>query len=323
MLSHLEAGIQLAKNEQVDLILAVGGGSVMDEAKGIAAGACTDEEIWNLYCGTWSPEKALPVITIPTMPATGSHMNGGTVITKDSTFEKFGTINPLLHPTMSFLDPEITHSLPPDQTAYGSIDAISHLLESYFTGEAEWSPIQDRYAEGLILSIMEATDRALQDPADNEARAVIMWASTLAWNGLGYSGVGAFASPNHMIEHPLSGRYNLAHGAGLAIVIPAWMDYASQEKPTKFAQFAERIFGITDNSEDEQAQRGVEALRDWFRKTGAPVSLAEGGISPDSEIPTIADDALHLGTYWGMTNYTREDIIQILQATNVSTGASS
>ncbi|MDH3982219.1 MAG: iron-containing alcohol dehydrogenase [Kiritimatiellaceae bacterium] len=311
VLSHLKAGIELAKTEKVEAIVAVGGGSVIDEAKGIAAGALYDGDIWGLYNGSFAPEKALPLVAVLTIPATGSEMNGGAVITNDETREKFGAFAAVLYPKVSFMDPEITHSLPADYTAYGAVDAISHLIEGYFTGEDAWSPIQDRYVEGLVKTIMEATDRILANLEDNDARATLMWAATLAWNGLAPSGVGAMAFPNHMIEHPLSGRYNVAHGAGLSIVIPAWMRFAVEKNPAKFAQFAANVFGIEASNEKEQALNGVDALKAWFQKIGSPVSLAESNI-PAEDIPQIADDALHLGKAWGMTDYSKEDVVRIL-----------
>lgn len=312
-LSHLKQGIERAKTEKVDAIVAVGGGSVIDTAKGIAAGALYDGDIWGLYTGTFAPEKALPLIAVPTIPATGSEMNSGTVITHDETREKFGAFSPFLFPKIAFMDPELTHSIPADYTAYGAVDAISHLIEGYFTGEDEWSPIQDRYVEGLVKTIIEATDRILENLMDNDARATLMWAATLAWNGLAPSGIGALSFPNHMIEHPMSGRHNIAHGAGLSIVIPAWMRFAANTKPKKFAQFAEQIFGIKAETEKEQAALGIEALQAWFKKINSPTSLQEAGISADS-IPQLADDARALGEAWGMTDYTKESITEILES---------
>ncbi len=313
LLSHLREGIVLAKREQVDAILAVGGGSVIDEAKGIAAGALLDEDIWDVYSGNCTPVKALPLVAVLTIPATGSEMNGGTVITHDETREKFGTITPLLYPKVSFLDPETTHSLPPDYTAYGAVDAISHLIEGYFTGEDPWTPIQDRYVEGLVKSIMEATDRIMENPTDNDARATMMWAATLAWNGLGPSGIGDFTLPNHLLEHPLSGRHNIAHGAGLAIVIPAWMRVILKKYPAKFAQFANNVFSTDTPNEEEQALAGVDALSDWFKKIGCPTSLADGNI-PVEDIDGIAEAVLHLGKMWDMDIFTKNQIVEILSS---------
>jgi alcohol dehydrogenase YqhD (iron-dependent ADH family) len=304
-LSHLKAGIALARDKQVDVILAVGGGSVIDEAKGIAAGVFYEGDVWDFYSGKAEPEQALPIIAVPTLPATASEMNGGTVITHDETHEKFGFFNGLLFPKVAVMDPEITHSISKDYTAYAGVDAISHLIEGYFTGSANWTPIQDRYVEGLVKTIMEATDRILENPEDNEARSVMMWAATMAWNGLGIAGIGEMSYPNHMIEHPLSGRYDIAHGAGLSIVIPAWMRFALKRYPEKFARFAREVFQV------DTAEKGIDRLEGWFQSINSPTTLAEGNI-PSEEIPTITADALELGRLWGISDYTQEDIESIL-----------
>lgn len=306
-LSHLKEGITLAREAGVDVILAVGGGSVMDEAKGIAAGVFYEGDPWDFYSGAAAPEKALPLIVVPTLPATASEMNAGTVITNDSTKEKFGFFSEHLFPKVAVMDPELTHTVPENYTAYSGVDAISHLIEGYFTGDARWTPIQDRYVEGLVKTIMEATDRILENPEDNEARSVMMWSATLAWNGLGVSGVGNMGFPNHMIEHPLSGRYDIAHGAGLSIVIPAWMRFALDRYPEKLARFAREVFGLGS------AEEGIDALEAWFKKIKSPTTLTEGGI-PLEEIASIAEDAIKLGELWGISDYTREDVVRILNS---------
>ncbi len=306
-LSHLKAGIERAREVQADVVLAVGGGSVMDESKGIAAGVFHDGDPWDFYCGKATPQKALPLITVPTLPATASEMNSGTVITHDDTKEKFGFFNEHLFPKVSIMDPELTHSIPKDYTAYAGVDAISHLIEGYFTGDATWTPIQDRYVEGLVKTIMEATDRILAKPDDNEARSVMMWAATMAWNGLGVSGVGNMGYPNHMIEHPLSGRYDIAHGAGLSIVIPAWMRFALDRYPDKLKQFALEVFNL------DTAAAGIDALEGWFQSIKSPTTFAEGNL-PVEEIPSIASDALSLGKLWGITDYTHAEVVRILES---------
>lgn len=306
-LSHLRAGIELARSEQVDVILAVGGGSVMDEAKGIAAGVFYEGDPWDFYCGKAAPEKALPLITVPTLPATASEMNSGTVITHDETKAKYGFFSEFLFPKAAVMDPELTHSIPKDYTAYAGVDAISHLIEGYFTGNANWTPFQDRYVEGLVKTIIESTDRILENPEDNEARSVMMWSATMAWNGLGVSGVGDMGYPNHMIEHPLSGRYDIAHGAGLSIVIPAWMRFALTRYPDKLKQFAREVFDL------ETAEAGIDALEQWFKSIHSPTTLAEGNI-PAGEIPSIAEDAIALGELWGITDYSHEDVVSILSS---------
>ena len=306
-LSHLKGAINAAKEAGVDVILAVGGGSVMDEAKGVAAGYFYEGDPWDFYSGKTTPERALPIVVVPTLPATASEMNSGTVITNDETKEKFGFFSEHFFPKVAVMDPELTHTVPASYTAYSGVDAISHLIEGYFTGDANWTPIQDRYAEGLVKTIMEATDRILENPEDNEARSVMMWAATLAWNGLGVAGVGNMGFPNHMIEHPLSGRYDIAHGAGLSIVIPAWMRFVMDRYPEKLSQFAREVFGL------DSAEAGVDALEAWFKKIKSPTTLKEGNI-PWEDIPSIAEDAIRLGGLWGIEDYTVEDVQEILES---------
>lgn len=310
VLSHTRQGVEIVKKERLDLIVAVGGGSVIDEAKAIAAGAVVEHDVWDFFMQKATVEDALPIVTVLTLPATGSEMNGGLVITHDETREKFGFAAGPLHPRASILDPTTTYTVPPDYVAYSAADSMTHLLESYFTHNDPWAPIQDRYVEGLVRTIMEATEKILADPRDAQGRATMMWAATLAWNRLGNAGVGPFELPNHMMEHPLSGLYDIAHGAGLSIVLPAWMQWSARQRPARFARFARQVFDIRCDDDAEAARRGIEALRAWFNKIGTPTTFAQGRI-PAEDIPKIADEAIKLGKLWGITRYTPEMLHEI------------
>ena len=313
VLSHLREGIALAKQEQVDAIVAVGGGSVLDESKAIAAGAKTDGDVWDFFIGKASVEDALPVLTIITLAATGSEMNPTGVVTNEDTQMKTSISAPPLFPKVSILDPTATYSVPKSYTAYGAVDAISHIIEGYFTGSDDWTPIQDRLVEGLVLAVMESAEKCLENPEDYQGRATLMWSATLALNGLPVSGIGDFMFPNHLIEHSLSALYDIAHGAGLAIVMPGWMKYyAAKNSPKKFAQFAERIFGIKEDSPEKAAEKGIEALKAWFEKIGAPTTLSAGNI-PEEEIGKIAENAAALAVVWGIPVYTKEVIEDVLR----------
>jgi hypothetical protein len=312
VLTHLNEGIALAKRERVDVIVAVGGGSVLDESKAITAGARSEGDVWDFFLGIREVRDALPLLAVLTLAATGSEMNNGGVITNEATQQKFNISSPLLFPKVSILDPTVTYTVPRNHTANGAVDAISHLIEGYFTASDPWTPIQDRYVESLILSIMESADRILANPADAQGRATMMWAATLALNGLPIAGIGPCGFPNHMIEHSLSALYDIAHGAGLSIVIPGWMKYASQKNPAKFAQFARRVFSIADEkSLEPTAAKGIDALKSWFKKIGNPVSLADANI-PATEIDRIAENATMLAKKWGLTDYTKEEIAKVL-----------
>lgn len=313
VLSHLREGIALAKQEAVEVVVAVGGGSVLDESKAIAAGAKTDRDIWDFFLeSTTSLQDTLPVLTVLTLAATGSEVNSAAVVTNEETQQKFNIRTPVIFPKVSILDPTTTFTVPKSYTAYSGVDAISHIIEGYFTSTDPWTPLQDSLVEGLIKAIMESTERILNDPEDYQGRATMMWAAAMAFNGLPVAGIGKIGFPNHMIEHSLSAIYDIAHGAGLSIVIPGWMKYASQKSPRKFAQFAERVFGIQEDSPEKAAEKGINALKTWFETIGSPTSLSAGNI-PEEDIEKIAANASMLAKKWNLIDdYPQHVIAEIL-----------
>ena len=312
VLSHVHQGIRLAKENKIDVIVAVGGGSVIDSAKAIAAGALVEHNVWKFFTGRKSIKDALPLSCVLTLAASGSEMNSGMVITNEETNQKFGFANKHLYPRVSILDPSATFSVSPDYTAYGAVDAIAHVLEFYFTNQEPYTPVQDYFMEGLVKSCIDSCDRVLKNLEDYDARADLMWAATLALNGLTGAGLGKVGFPMHMIEHSLSALYNVAHGAGLSVVIPGWMSYQAQQTPEKFAQFAERVFGITERLIKQKKTEGIQALLSWFKKIKTPTSLDELNI-PSQDIPKIAENAVELAKIWGMPDYTEEKIEEILK----------
>jgi alcohol dehydrogenase YqhD (iron-dependent ADH family) len=219
LLSHVRQGIRIAKEHGAEVIVAVGGGSVIDTAKAIAAGTPVEYDVWKFFTGKKGIKQSLPVTTVLTLAASGSEMNSGMVITNDATREKFGFGHRLLHPKVSILDPEATFTVPTEYTVYGAVDAISHVLEFYMTTTDPYTPVQDRLMEGLIENAMSACERCLHDPCDYEGRANLLWTATLALNGLTAAGLGRVGFPMHLIEHSLSALYDVPHGAGLAVVI--------------------------------------------------------------------------------------------------------
>jgi hypothetical protein len=234
------------------------------------------------------------------------------VVTNEATKQKFGFANKHLYPKVSILDPTATFSVSTEYTAYGAVDAIAHVLEYYFTNLEPYTPVQDHLMEGLVISSMDSCNRVLQNLEDYDARADLMWAATLALNGLTGAGLGKVGFPMHMIEHSLSALYNVAHGAGLSVVIPGWMAYQVQRTPEKFAQFAERVFGIMSGSIEKKAAEGRQALLSWFKKVQAPTSLTALHI-PVQDIPMIAENAVALAKVWGMKDYTQDKIEDILK----------
>jgi len=306
VLSHTIEGIKKAKENQVSAILTVGGGSVIDEGKTIAVGAKTEKNIWKFFKREEVIEDALPIYTILTVAATGSEMNGFAVITNEETKEKLNIRSEYIFPRVSILNPELTYTVSSQYQAYASVDVIAHIIEYYFTCKV-CPNLSNRISEGLIKTVMETTEIILKDPRNYNARAEFMWASSLALNGLTRTGVGGGLFPNHLIAHALGGIYDLPHGACLSIVIPSWMQWYKDENRVQFEKFAKEIFGVSS------AEEGIKALKDWFKKIGAPVSLKEINIS-ENEIPDIAENGYNIAKVQGIEDiYSKEVIEEILK----------
>ncbi|OPY06234.1 MAG: NADH-dependent butanol dehydrogenase B [Syntrophaceae bacterium PtaB.Bin038] len=313
LLSRAKEGIALARSNQVDAVLAVGGGSVIDTAKTIAAGAMADHDPWEFFVYTKTVKSALPVLVVLTLSASASEMNAAAVITRDDTLQKFSVRSPLIQPKTSILDPEALYTVTPSYTAYSAVDIITHMLEGYFTNtEPGESPLQDRMVYAFMRTLMEATEKSLANPRDYDARANFMWSGTLAFNGLTTAGMGVVGFPVHMIEHSLSALYDIAHGAGLSIVLPGWMSWSSAKRPARFARLAREFFGVDRSDDARAAVEGINRLTAWFRSIKSPVTLKEGGI-PEGDIERIADNAVELAKTWKLKDYTKEVIVEVLQ----------
>ena len=273
-------GIELAKTEGVDMILAVGGGSVIDAAKAMAFGVYVDmDDIWNYYLTDIPIEKALPIGVVLTLSATGSEMNGNSVITNEKTREKLPIHSSRVIPSFSILDPRYTMSVPQNQTAYGIADIFSHILEQYFSSTMDfWVP--DRIAEGLLKTLIHWGPVAYDQPRNYEARANLMWASTLALNGIISTGkVTDWAS--HALEHELSAYYDIPHGQGLAIIHPCWLDYVlDDETMDRFVLYGKNVWNIT-GSPETIARTSIEKTRSFFMSLHLPQTLSEVGIPAD------------------------------------------
>jgi alcohol dehydrogenase YqhD (iron-dependent ADH family) len=312
VVSHVRQGIALCKAHAIEVIVAAGGGSVIDTAKCIAAGAVVEHDVWKFFKGKAGVTTPLPVCTVLTLAASGSEMNGGTVITNDETSLKLGIGNKKLCPKVSILDPSATFSVPPDYTAYGAVDAIAHALEFYFTAQDPYTPVQDRFIEGLVINLMEACNQALAEPDNYPARANLMWCATMALNGWTAAGLGQVGFPMHMIEHSMSALYDVPHGAGLSVVIPAWLRWRASAEPKKIAQFAARVFGVDHGSVEERATAGIEKLRIWFTEINSPTTLAALSI-PESSIDTLAAHSLTQAKLWRLHDYDQATIAEILR----------
>ena len=304
-------GISLAKREKVDAILAVGGGSAIDTAKTIAAGVMAEEDIWEYFSRRLEIKKALPVFTVLTVSASTSEMNQIAVITNEKTHQKLSIRSLCLLPKVSLMDPSTLFTLSREYTAYSAIDACSHMLEGYFNNTESDSLLQDRIVEALIKTIMEKTEVVLKNPRDYNARADMMWATTLGFNGLTTAGMGQITFPVHMIGHSVSALFDIAHGATLSMVLPGWMIYATRKNPAKFARLAREIFMVREPDDSKAAIEGVEHLRSWMSSIGSPIRLQQCGLS-GGDVNRIVENASATAKAVGMEEYTEDVIAAIL-----------
>jgi alcohol dehydrogenase YqhD (iron-dependent ADH family) len=288
-LSLAREAIQLVKNKNLQAVVALGGGSVLDSAKTIAAGAKYDGDVWDFFTGKAVVATAVPVFAVMTLAATGSEMNGYGVVTHDETRQKFAIYSPLLYPRVSVINPELMATVTPDYLAYSAVDIFAHCLDLYFS--ADYMPeFGASLIENILLTVMRTTGILLKDPSDYDARGEFAWASTMALNGLTFAGAEGNSYDTHMVEHAMSALYNVPHGAGLSVVLPAWMTWYIDRRPDRFKRFAEKIFGVND------AAMGIDKLRGWFMEIGSPVTLAQAGI------PEEGIDALRTTpTAWPLT----------------------
>ncbi len=286
-LNFVKNAIEIARNEKVEMILAVGGGSVIDAAKFTAAGVFYNGDPWDFPTRKAAPEKALPVGTILTIAAAGSEMSSSAVITNQELNMKRGFNSDLNRCLFSICNPELTYTLPPYQTACGIVDMMAHTMERYFT-LCEDTPITDGIAESILKSIINAGKVLVKDPKNYDARATIMWASSLAHNDLTGCGRENFLAV-HQLEHALSGEdESIAHGAGLAVLFPAWGRYMYKANVNRFAGFARKVWDINESDDEKAALMGIEAMADFFKSLGMPSTLREFGIK-NSELDRLCD----------------------------------
>lgn len=311
-LSLVHTGIDLCRQEGLDFILAVGGGSVIDSAKAIAAGLPYKGEVWDFYEGTSVPQAALPVATVLTIPAAGSESSPSSVITNETGPWKRGLTAEVLRPVFSILNPELTYSLPAYQTACGVADMMAHIMERYFTTLTDVE-LTDRLCEASLKAIIRNAPIVINDGDNYSARSEIMWAGTIAHNDLlGTGRIGDWAT--HDIEHELSALYDIAHGAGLAIVFPAWMEYNLPVDPRRFARFAEEVFGVDGLYYDfeQTARQGIERLKAFYRSLGLASSFREANL-PTDQISEIAQRAVRKGKLGNFRKLDAADVEAILR----------
>jgi hypothetical protein len=311
LLSKVREAILLARANQVQGILAVGGGSIIDSAKAIALGIPYSGDVWDFFGSRIRPQKALPVFTVLTLSATGSEMNQFTVITKEDEQKKWGTGSLLLYPRVSIVDPSVQQSLSTRQTVNGAIDALSHVFEYYFDGLND-TDLQDEIIEGIIRTVLKHTKILVKDPANYESRAQLAWCATMALNGIVGAGHRGGDWSSHNIEHSLSAVYDVDHGQGLAILMPAWMQYVYKQDPAKFERLAEKVFNIIEGSQEEKGVQAINSLREFYRQIGAPVTLREINV-PYADLDSIADNAALIAPMGTLIKLERGDILEILR----------
>ncbi|KML05015.1 iron-containing alcohol dehydrogenase [Rossellomorea marisflavi] len=314
-LTTVRRGVDICKEEGIEFLLAVGGGSVIDCTKAIAAGAKYDGDAWDLVTKKAFASEALPFGTVLTLAATGSEMNAGSVITNWETNEKYGWGSPVTFPQFSILDPENTFTVPKNHTIYGMVDMMSHVFEQYFHNATN-TPLQDRMCESVLKVVIETAPKLINDLENYELRETILYSGTIALNGMlqmGYRGDWG----SHNIEHAVSAVYDIPHAGGLAILFPNWMKHNLNVNPARFAQLAERVWNVDPEgkTQEEVALEGIEKLREFWSSIGAPSRLADYDID-DSKLDLIADKAMANGEFGNFNNHqlNKEDTLSILRA---------
>lgn len=313
--SKVREGCEICKKEKIDVVIALGGGSVIDTAKAVALGANYTGDVWDYFIGKaeiMESTTALPVGVILTLPATGSEASSAAIITNADGKLKRDVTNDLLRPAFALMNPEITYSLPKYQTAAGGIDIISHVLERYWTLEPDVD-FSDRLCEAVIKSVLRNLPITLTDPTNYAARAEIMWAGTVAHNGI----LGAGRTEDwgtHKVAHEISGLYGTTHGATLSIIIPQWMTYAYKEDIPRFARFATQIWDVEPDYADIEgvALEGIRRMKKFFAEVGLPVSFSDAEI-PVDQLETMAEKCTLSGPVGNLKKLDREDVLKIYQ----------
>ncbi len=315
-LATVKKGIEICKNEQIDVLLAVGGGSVIDCTKAIAAGAVYEGDVWDIINKQVAATKALPFGTVLTLAATGSEMNPDSVITNWETNEKYVWGSPATHPAFSILDPTNTMSVPRDQTVYGMVDMMSHVFEQYFHNVTN-TPLQDRMCYSVLQTVIETAPKLLEDLQSYTHRETILYSGTIALNGtlqMGYFGDWA----SHTIEHAVSAVYDIPHAGGLAILFPNWMRHVVDQDVTRMKGLMMSMFDLETEgkSDKEVALEGIDRLSAFWSSLGAPSRLADYDIGEDrlEEIAEIAAKEMKHGGFGNFQSLNKEDILSILRA---------
>ncbi|MFW3345989.1 iron-containing alcohol dehydrogenase [Aliarcobacter butzleri] len=298
ILGTIQDAIKIAKKENIEAVLSVGGGSVLDSSKTIAVGTLYDGDVWDFFCGKNAIENALPIFDIITLAATGSEMNGYAVVTNEKTKQKLSIWSSCIYPKVSIINPELQKSVSKEYLVYSASDIIAHSIEGYFTAKVQ-PTYMSRVVESIIKTVIETTEILIENKDDYSARGEFAWAATNALNGTTTVGTKDFSFPNHLIEHSLSALYNVPHGAGLSVVMPAWMKWYYKQNEAQFIRFAKEVFG------KNSALEGIEALENWFNKIGTPTRLNQFNLSKEN-ISEIIENLSN------QQEFTKEELKEIL-----------
>ncbi len=308
ILEHAREAINIAKAEKVDAILAVGGGSVIDEAKAIAAGFYLND-VWNIFEKKETVSKALPLFTVLTLSATGTEMNSFGVLTNAEEKKKWSFGSPFSFPVVSIIDPSVQTSLPWRQTINGGVDSLSHIMELYFAGDDAETTLA--LNESLMRTIIKATNRLQEDQTNYEARSELAWCASLALSGITGVAMNGGEWTVHRIEHAISAYYpDVAHAEGLAVIFPAWMKYVSAEQPERYQRWAKNVFG------KDSIESGISAFEDLMKKWNAPTKLSQLKVDKE-DIPKLAENAMLLGTLGNKRKIEYDDVVKILEIANI------
>ncbi|AZS49762.1 iron-containing alcohol dehydrogenase [Entomomonas moraniae] len=303
LLSKVREGVSIAKEFGADSVLSIGGGSCLDSAKAIAAGSLYEGDVWDFFTGK-EVEQALPIFDVMTLAATGSEMNSGGVVTNEETKQKYPIRGFSLYPKVSVINPKLQATVSQDYLVYSAADIIAHSIEGYFTATVQPELI-NLQVEANIKTVIRTTEILLKNPADLDARGEFAWAATMALNGITLLGTAGASYPNHMIEHAMSAVCDVPHGAGLSVVMPAWMTWWKDRNPKQFQRFAKEIFGLTT------AEECIQALTAWFDKIGTPTKLVQLHID-GHVLEEVIDNATQNAVDWKMSDlYDRKAITEI------------
>ena len=310
-IDKVREGVAICKKENIDMILAVGGGSVIDTAKAIAVGAKYEGDVWDLFTQNIQINEVLPIGVVVTIAAAGSEGSIASVITNPETNSKYDILHPLLRPKFAILNPALTLSLPNYQTFCGVVDILAHAMERYFTNTKNVE-LTDRMGEALMKTVVNNGLKLVQNPKDYDARSEIMWASTLAHNGLLDTGRNSCWA-SHMIGTELSAYYNVAHGASLSVIIPSWMKYVYKDDVARFSRFASEVFDVEYDKDNLEltALKGIDAITKFFKAMDMPTTMKELEILDDSKFEDMATQATRFGNIGCIKSLDKNDIINI------------